>query len=199
VTDHFQDAARRRIVADANPTDDLWNATAAFFQRPTEPDAQMRDHITRAWKLIVVGHPVAYFKYRAVMFAQLVQLDSTPTGSPVYYWFTDVQEPYYTGVSIGHFAAPSRLQEVAHDAMDVLGATWMFHVGLYLIVAVLLLPLCWGDREALAMIGSGLSGHAGLFVVGPTVDLRYSFWLVIATILGTILLVARRIRSRDSS
>ena len=199
VPDHFQDHAKAHLDPRASPTDDLWNATAALFDRSVTADPKMRLAITRAWKTIVTAHPLAYLRYRLVVFGQLVQLDGTALGSPIYCWFTDVQQPFESGARIGHLASPSYFQGVAQQVMIWSGETWLFHVGLYLILAVLLLPMCWGDREALAMVASGLSGQLGLFVISPTVDVRYSFWLMLATVAGAILIALRRIRSRGSS
>jgi hypothetical protein len=194
--DHLQDHARVKLVADATPVDDLWNATNTFFHRPDAPDADQRAAIAKAWQTIVTGHPGAYLRYRLVVFDQLVQLDDTPLGSPIYCWFTDVQDPFGSGERIGHFAAPSHLQEASRDAMQWLGDTWLFHVGLYMILSVVLLPLCWRDRESFALLASGIAGQAGLFVIAPSVDVRYSFWLIVSVLLAIVLAAARRLRSR---
>lgn len=198
-SDHLQDHARAVLDPAASPTDDLWNATNTFFQRPAAPDEAQRNAIAAAWKKIVFDHPAAYLRYRLVVFGQLVQLDGTQLGTPIYCWFTDVQQPFESGERISHYAAPSHLQEIAREAMLWLGDTWLFHVGLYLIVSLLLLPLCWRDRESFALVASGLAGEAGLFVIAPTVDVRYSFWLIVATVLAAVLIAAKRIRSRGSS
>jgi hypothetical protein len=199
VSDHFQDHARAVLDPAADPVSDLWNATSAVFDRPADPDEAERTAIVQAWKAIVFGHPAAYLRYRLVVFGQLVQLDGTPLGSPIYCWFTDIQQPFLSGVRISHLASDSRGQELAHEAMFWLGDTWMFHVGFYMILSVVLLPLCWRDRESFALIASGLSGQAGLFVIAPSVDVRYSFWLIVATVLAAITIAARRLRSRGSS
>jgi hypothetical protein len=199
VSDHFQDHARAVLDPSVSPIDDLWNATNAFFDRSVDLDEAQRAAIVNAWHTIVFGHPAAYLRYRLVVFGQLVQLDGTPLGSPIYCWFTDVQQPYESGARVGHLASTSRAQELAHHVMFWIGDTWMFHVGFYTIVSILLLPLCWRDRESFALIASGLSGQAGLFVIAPSVDVRYSFWLIVATVLAAITIAARRIRSRGSS
>jgi len=198
IHDHYQEHARAHLDPNASPTDDLWNATGALFDRSAQPGVAQRSATSRAWRTIISAHPMAYLKYRLVVFAQLVQLDGTQLGSPIYCWFTDVQSPYESGVRVGHLVAPSHLQSTLQQAMIWTGSTWVFHVGFYLILAVLLLPLCWRDRESFAIVGSGLTGQLGLLVISPTVDVRYSFWLIFATSLGALLVALRRVKRRGS-
>ena len=81
--------------------------------------------------------------------------------------------------------------------MRWLGSTFLFRPYIYLLVTLLLLPLC-RDRLLLALAGSGIGCEAALFLVAPTVDYRYSFWLVVSTIVLVMLLIAQRAQTRAS-
>jgi hypothetical protein len=193
-TTELQARARKIYRPEVSRTEQLWDATDKFFERPD--NAAEREAVSRAWKTIVTSYPAAYLKYRSVVFFQLVQFDDTPLGSPVYFWFGDIQDLPRSAVYSDHDASPSRIQTLLHQAMAWLGDTWLFHVSLYCVIAILLLPLCRRDRIALALLSSGILGELFLFFIAPTVDVRYSFWLVLTTVLSLILVVAGRVRSR---
>ena len=182
--------AKKTYRPDVSPTEQLWDATDKFFERP-DTEAE-RAAVSAAWRTIVTGHLGAYLKYRMIVFGQLTQLDGTPLGSPVYFWFGDIQDLERSARYIDHDASPSGLQDLLHHAMYWLGDTWLFRVSLYLVLSVVLLPFCWRDRLAFALLASGLMGELFLLVIAPTVDVRYSFWLVVMAVLSSVLLIARR-------
>ena len=188
--DHDLQAHTRDVIDPTlSPTEQLWQTTNKFFLRPwTEED---RAAITRAWKNIVPAHPAAYARYRWVLFSQLTQLDDTPPGSPIYCWFTDVQDPYGSGFMIDYMAGPSRTQEHAQQAMFWIGDTYVFRVSLYVILTLLLIPFAVRDRLTLALLSSSILSEAALFMLAPTVDVRYSFWLITITTLTAIFVGAR--------
>jgi hypothetical protein len=191
-TTNLSALAKATYHPDLSPTEQLWEATDKFFSRPST--AEERAAVTRAWKTIVLGHPVAYAKYRTIVFLQLTQLDSTPLGSPVYFWFGDIQDLERSAVYVDHAAAPSRIQNVLHEVMAWLGDTWMFRVALYLILSVVLLAFAVRDRLVGALLLSGLMGELFLYVIAPTVDVRYSFWLLVMAVLSSLLIIARRMQ-----
>ena len=191
-TTNLQARARMTYHPESSPTEQLWDATDKFFERPDT--AAERAAVSRAWRTIVFGHPAAYVKYRAVVFSQLTQFDGTPTGSPIYFWFGDIQDLDRSARDIDHDAGPSGIQKLLHPVMYWLGDTWLFRVSLYVVLALLLLPWCRRDRLVFALLVSGLMGELFLFIIAPTVDVRYSFWLVLVAILSSVLVVARRAR-----
>jgi hypothetical protein len=182
--------AKRTFHPEISPTEQLWEATDKFFERP-DTEAE-RAAVTRAWKTIVTGHLGAYLKYRTIVFGQLTQLDGTELGSPIYFWFGDIQDLDRSARQADHDAGPSGLQSLLHPAMYWLGDTWMFHVSLYVVLALLLLLFSRKDRLVFALLTSGLLGELFLFLIAPTVDVRYSFWLMAVAVLSSILVVARR-------
>lgn len=193
----LQRHTRDIIDPKVSPTEQLWDTTNKFFLKPwTEEE---RAAVSRAWKKIVPTHPIAYAKYRWVLFSQLTQLDDTPLGSPIYFWFTDIQDIYGSGNKVDYAAGPSRFQDHAHVVMWWLGDTSMFHVSLYVILSLLLVPFGIRDRTTLGLLASGIVSEASLFVIAPTVDVRYSFWLVITTACALVLIVAARSNARRSA
>lgn len=170
--------------------DAIWTTGKKFFDEPVTKKQRLAG--ARAWKQIVLGNLRAYFKYRIEIFAHMLGLGHPPSGSPIYIWFTDVQDPFGSAQRVQHFASPSRLQRALQIAMVWFGTTWLFHAYVYLFLAIALLPFCVRDRLTFALLASGLTGEAALFFAAPTTDFRYSFWLVVVTVVAVMILVARR-------
>ena len=170
----------------------LWLATWHAFDRPTT--APQRAAVARAWRAIVLGHPRAYLTYRAHVTAERLHLggDVPPA---VYAWFTDVLDKVGSGLRLEHAAAPSRLQGVLQPAMQALGTGVLFRPALYLGLALVLLAMSVRRPEARALLLSALSSEAALVVLAPTIDYRYSIWLVVAT----LLVLAQRLGERISA
>ena len=168
----------------------LWITTFQVFALP-DTDEQ-RAALTRAWKAIVLGHPLAYLTYRWHVFRELVHLGDADIPSGAYVWFTDVLDPSGSAHAIGHNATPSKLQTHLHTAMRWLGTSWLFRGWLYLALTLVLLPFCRRDRVLAALALSGLANEALLYLVAPTIDFRYSFWLVVSTLLVIVGVIARR-------
>jgi hypothetical protein len=204
LADHLHERMRIQVAPDEDFVQALWDRTNALWKRPRPPklgeppnwipSAARREAITRAWRKIVLAHPRAYLTYRLQVMRQLLQLTDVPFGSAAYIWFNDIQDITDSANKTQHDATASRLQSYLHEAMWWLGETWLFHVYIYLFSALLLVPLAVRDRESLALLGSGLAGTAALYVLSPTTDFRYCFWLVVSTVLAVAMLIARRAR-----
>ena len=195
VPDHEIQSKVRVPIEDWNFAASLWDVTNAFFRVP-ENQAE-RVALSRAWKRIVLAHPSAYLHYRWKIFAQVLQFPEVPDAarsSAVYQWFTDIQDPFGSAQAIDHTATASWLQDQLRRLMWWFGSTWLFQSYIYFFLAILLLPMCRGDREAFALLTSGIVGEGALFIVAPITDWRYSFWLVVSCGLGAILIFARRLR-----
>ncbi|HEX5058993.1 MAG TPA: hypothetical protein VFV99_06515 [Kofleriaceae bacterium] len=203
LTDHQHAKLRVARAPDVDVVAQLWVVTDALFARPRPPklglrwpDVQtpaQRDAMARAWKEVVPTHLSAYLHYRWDVFRQLMQMTEVPVGSAAYLWFNDIQDIDDSAYKIGHDASYSGIQRPLHDAMWWLGSTVLFNVYVYVLLAIALLPWCLRDREVLGLVASGLVGSAGLFVVAPTTDFRYMFWLVLCALLGLIMTVTRQI------
>lgn len=172
--------------------DNLWWATDGFFIRPR--NAEERAAAARAWRAVIPAHLGAYLTYRTQVFRQLIQLTEGPFTSAAYIWFTDIQDLLASADLVSHTAYPSRGQQLLNAAMWRLGFTALFRIYIYLFLALILLAFCLRNREPRALLASGLVGEAALFVLAPTPDFRYSFWLVVTAVLSLILVIAPRMK-----
>lgn len=190
VPTHDLGHAVRRAYNPSWAFDAIWPQDKKFFDEPQNDEERLA--VAHAWKNVVLGHFGAYLRYRVDIFIRVLSLGHPPPGSPIYVWFSDVQDPFGSAQRIQHLASPSRLQHGLQVAMIWLGTTWLFHVYVYLILALALLAFCRRDRTTFALLASGLTGEAALFFAAPTTDYRYSFWLVVVTVMAVMLVVARR-------
>ena len=73
-------------------------------------------------------------------------------------------------------------------------ATPLFTPWIYVALALICLPLAFRQRDLLAWYTSGIIMESSLLVLAPSRDFRYSHWLIITTVVATIILTARRVR-----
>jgi ABC-type multidrug transport system fused ATPase/permease subunit len=178
---------QRPLVDWVNP---LWDTAYGFFAVPrTEAE---RAQMTKAWRRVVLSHLGAYLTYRWEVFKRVLELPPIELASPVYDWFTDIQDIYGSAQRIGHDAGPGKLQNLLREGIDVVGATVIFYVMAYAVLTLLLLPFSVRDREVFALLVSSVFSEAILFVIAPTTDWRYSFWMVLAVVLSIVMILARR-------
>ncbi len=186
-----------------NVVEELWRVTDRLFARPRPPklgerwpDVQtpaQRDAMMRAWQRVVLAHPLAYLQYRWDVFRQQMQLTDVPVPSAAYLWFNDIQDLDDSASKLTHDASYSGIQRPLHEAMWWLGSTVLFNVYVYVVLALGLLVWCARDRETFALLASGLVGAGALFILTPTTDFRYVFWLVVAALLGLVMAAVRQI------
>jgi hypothetical protein len=175
----------------------LWKTTYKLFGLPhTKAD---RDAVTRAWKQLVFSHVDAYLAYRWEIFSRLLGVRDNDGGSPVYNWFSDVQDPFYSASRADHDAAPAHFQDVLRRGIHIVGTTPIFEVFVYVALCVLLIPFAFADRRVLALIASAITSEGVLFVLAPTSDWRYSFWLILAVTVSVVMLVAIRMQRRSAA
>ncbi|MEO8707186.1 MAG: hypothetical protein ABI867_44575, partial [Kofleriaceae bacterium] len=194
--DHLHAFVRDADLHGRDYVDRMWVTTYKFFAIPrTQAE---RDAVVRAWKHVVFEHKSAYLAYRWEVFRRLLGLEGDDAGSPVYNWFTDIQEPYLSAAYIDHDATAGHIQDALRDGIHVVGVTPVFSVMLYVVLSLVLLPFAFRDRAALGLLASAVTSEAVLFLLAPTSDWRYSFWLLVATVIALVLIVARRAKSRDT-
>jgi hypothetical protein len=184
----------RAVVPGANYIENLWHTTYTMFAVP-KTQAE-RNAVARAWRTIVFGHLGPYLRYREEVYTRVLQLrDFDADASPIYNWFVDIQGPYYSSIRADHDAASSKLQDELRVDIHVVGRTPLFRIMFYVVLAVLLVPFAIRDREAIGLLASAFTNEAALFLLAPTTDWRYSFWLIVATVVALALIVARRSRA----
>ena len=69
----------------------------------------------------------------------------------------------------------------------------LFRPYVYLAIALILLPLALRRREraAVVLLASGIAYELALFVVTSDAEYRYSHWMIVATLLAVVVLIAR--------
>jgi hypothetical protein len=176
-----------------HPTKTMWNLPINFYD--PAPQAQ-RDAIARAFWHTIETHPWAYAKHRLRVTAAVIDLESKHNGgaiikrAPRDIGFMNAQG-LATGVSNAQMKTSRRLQWVSRH-------TPLFLPWVYAAISLLLLPMALRsrDRDALALLLSGLVMESSLLFLAHSVDYRYSHWMVVSTMLGGILLGVRRRRDR---
>lgn len=194
VHDHIHAAIRRQyspidfeplIARDGH----LWDVPIAGTV--PAPKSQ-RDAITRAFWDVVTSHPGAYLRHRWNVFLEVIAATSGPVQSPVL-----THRHQYKNL-MDHFGLATRswrFQDwLERRFIRIARATPLFRPWMYLVIALVLLPLAIRHRDILALLLSGLGLEASLFPLAPTPDYRYSHWLVICTLLAIIMLTARRMK-----
>ncbi|HEX5064023.1 MAG TPA: hypothetical protein VFV99_31805 [Kofleriaceae bacterium] len=196
----LSDAELQPILANTPllPTHDIQDAaqTELFYDMPRT--AAERAAIGRAWKELIPTYPAAYLEYRLQLLIDRIRLHGDDIASTTYVWFTDVNDPD-SAAKLGFSARPAGIQTVLRDGMRAAGSTELFRPYVYLLLALVLLPFCFRDRELLALGLSGLVGELALFFTATSLDYRYSIWLVVTAIMVAMMLAKRNRTRRDST
>jgi len=153
------------------------------------PEAQ-RDAITHAWWTLVSGHPGGYLKYRYDSLAEVLGMRASFRGTTV------LPRHWQRQTALDAFGIPRTdppLAKTAESIAQLVGRrTPLFRPWFYALLALALLWWARRHREVLAILLSGLVMESSLLFLAVTPDYRYSHWLVVATCLGLVLLVAKR-------
>ncbi|HRC55496.1 MAG TPA: hypothetical protein PKU97_06190, partial [Kofleriaceae bacterium] len=169
--------------------DGIYQARARMF-RPTLTESE-RAAVTSAWQATVLGHPVAFLRYRARAALEILELSAAPPPR-IYRSFTDHQDPARNAERLQHDASTSAVQRWLQKRMSFVFRLSVSRVWAACLLTLLLVPLCLRHRAALAILLSGLTGELALMLVSPAADSRYSVWLAVAAGLGLCLQVGRR-------
>ncbi|MBA3451952.1 MAG: hypothetical protein H0T42_02505 [Deltaproteobacteria bacterium] len=172
-----------------HPTKTMWSLPINGYVPPPEPQLNA---IERAWKETIATYPVAYLKHRLSVMAEVVGLGvSRASGAIARRDFRSPDEVHLRGLGTGW----SKLQrKMTKWYVSIVRHTPLFTVWMYIVIALVLLPLALRHRDVLALLLSGLALEASLVVLAPSPDYRYSHWLVICTIIAAIVLGVRRYR-----
>jgi hypothetical protein len=172
----------------ANSFLDITRTAAKVIEYPTTP-AQLAA-ITTAWKKLVREHPVAFVRHRLGVFRSQLELRTGGAGG---FW-TGFVNADWAEVQLEHQARHAWVQDAWIDGLVWFDAWFGLRVCAYFTLAILLVPLCRGHRLAGVLLISGIFYQLGLLLVAPATDYRYSHWTVIATLLGTVILLVTRSR-----
>jgi hypothetical protein len=160
------------------------------------PEAQ-RDAIGRAWWDTITRYPGAYVRHRIAVTAEVIGLGEVAAAGAV--TKRDFRWPGFAN-ELGLGTGWSKLQRKLSKWMRALQRnTPIFVPYIYAVAALLFLPLAIRQRDALALLLSGLGMEGTLVLLAHSNDYRYSHWMVICTVLGAIVLGARRYRAAAPS
>jgi hypothetical protein len=154
-----------------------------------------RDAISHAWLALIEAHPSAFLRYRLDNFGETLGIHRKFQGAMVV-----THAAQYPGMLdyMGVGKGSSGFQEIAEAFTKWCARhTRLFRPHFYALLSLLLLGLCRRQRDVLAIVLSGLSMELTMLGLGATPDYRYSHWLVVATCLAIVMLVARRYHDGD--
>jgi hypothetical protein len=162
----------------------LWDLpTAGAVPAP----AAQRDAIEAAWWRMVSEHPAAYLRHRMAYFLDVLGVTHRPKVMP-----SQVAPPGMLAqldVPVDTFALQDRWTRFNGWYWEHTPVYWQW---IYLVTALVLVVIGRRQRDVAALLASGLVVEASLFWLAPSADYRYSHWMIVVTIIGSIVLVARR-------
>jgi len=172
-----------------DPANTLWSLPINGYE--PAPQAQ-RDAIERVWWHTISSHPWQYVKHRLAVMGEVLDLRTTRALGAIAK--REYRYPAYAnelGLSTGWSGTQHKLTRMMQW---ISRHTPLFVPWVYLVVTLVLLPLAWRQRPALAILLSGVGMEATLLPLVHSRDYRYSHWMVITTMIGCILVVTRRYR-----
>ena len=159
------------------------------FDSPTTEDE--RDAVARAWRNLVIAHPFAYLKHRWVIFRDVIGLPPADPQGAVWDGFVEAPEQM---AFIKHQASHSSIQGAWVKLLYKFNTALWVRPWAYMLIALALLPLARRNRPALVLLLSGLFNELSLYIVAPSIDYRYSHWMITATVLAGIIVFTERWR-----
>jgi hypothetical protein len=174
-----------------HPRRALWNLPIYGL---TPAPKEQRDAIARAWWNVLTSHPLAYIEHRLTVMTEVLCLGRVRKPEVAVtrreYGFPTVAH------SLGISTEWAPYQLTATRWMQfVWRNTPIFVPWIYLVLALVMLPLTRKNRDVFALLASGLIFESSLLVLAPSPDYRYSHWMVICTVIAVIVLTARRFRA----
>ncbi|MDQ3364487.1 MAG: hypothetical protein M3680_03570 [Myxococcota bacterium] len=152
--------------------------------------ATVRDGIERARAHLVSTHRGAYLRHRLAVAGQLLGFgsDRSTLAAPGRD-FNDPELMRWMGLATGW----SQVQLTATSGVSTLAReTPLFLPWIYLVLALVSVPLTRRHRDAAALLASGLCLVASLVLTAPGRDYRFVHWLVLCTCVAIVILIARR-------
>ena len=164
-----------------------------FFRSPGSEEQW--DAVTRSWKELVFGDPVAYLEFHADQFARLLHMTDNDLPGAVWNRFleADVQLDW-----IDHDASFSWYQQKLGIGVfyPLDRHTPLFKPYIYVAIALILLVLMCRTALPLALFLSGFLYELSFFPVGVEPEFRYSHWMVTSIVIGTVVLFVQRRQRR---
>jgi len=157
---------------------ELTHGPGRIFDLPFD---QHLDEVAAGWRAVVAHHPWAYLAHRLAVFGHLIAVTG-PLDTPLWRAPPTKQVAESLHIRSEHSAVQSRVMRVLY----LLAHTWLFFPHTYLVLALVMLPLC-RSRLGAALLLSGLCYELGLLIAAPSPDARYSHWMIATTLAGIVL------------
>jgi hypothetical protein len=166
-----------------------------FADPPTQSEIAARKD---AWWRVVREHPGAYLGHRINVMAEVLGLTRERVWEPV----CQTVSPNEAHVAeLHHDFTLSSVQYGLGRVFVKLGTTWVYRVWVYALLALILFGYALVRRDGflLGVLGSGLLYELSLFVASPSVDFRYSHWLIACTCIAIAIVFRERYASGTAS
>lgn len=185
---YTEDEISKVYQADARCSDGL--TYGGFMQIRKEPHLKAR--ILSDWMKNIIKHPFAYLAHRTRYFMGLLGYGLGPCRSYHLFW----DEKFGT-------ADPTKneLRNYVDTLLAKLDSTPILRPWLYLLMSFVglwfLIPVPPGlvKTTAAVLFTSGILYFLPYFFISVCCDFRYAWWLVISSVLGVLILVAKSLRS----
>jgi hypothetical protein len=151
--------------------------------------------VAKAWRTMIVRHPVAYLRHRLAVFLAELRITSREA---FYIWASFIDGPERSA-RLERESAHSWLQWAWVRMLVRLAFTPVYWASIYFALGLIVLWLLRRDRVALTVVLSGTLCELGLFIAAPAIDYRYSHWMITCSIVGAVYYVAARKKARSLS
>jgi len=169
------------------------NGPGRLFNWPENDDH--RRAMRRAWWTLVVAHPYAYVHHRLNMFRGMLGLTSE-------YSDLEIAAPVWR-VHMNEYQELDQdehpIQEAVGGVVDRVGKTFVFRPFIYFFAAIGLLWFLRRSREPLALLASGLLYQLTFIPFAPSIEYRYSHWMITCTVIASVIFVKQRLALRPSA
>ncbi|HEX5059347.1 MAG TPA: hypothetical protein VFV99_08310 [Kofleriaceae bacterium] len=152
--------------------------------------AAERDAVVSAWWRLIRDQPRAYLLARLRVMRELIGLRMYETGRWEVMNAAGEDVVLLAGYGI-HIARPDWQVRLSWWLAELSGTSLLFRAWPYLLVALALAIAARRNLTVLTLVASGLVYEAALFVIAPSVDFRYSTWLVLCTLIAFALHLAQ--------
>ncbi|HEX5060073.1 MAG TPA: hypothetical protein VFV99_11970 [Kofleriaceae bacterium] len=186
----YHDNIWQRMHAIYSPVDHyhLMRDAGRMFDIPANDE--QRAALLRAWKRVVLAHPVEYLAYRWENFQRVIQRHRPNTWTSVYVWFNVIAAPE-TIPELQHDAGPSRIQARLIEASIWISLTVIYWILPYFVLSFVLLPFCTKRVLEVSLLLSAIGYQLQWFFLAAAPDVRYSQWMELCVTVVAVLLAPR--------
>lgn len=144
------------------------------------------------------AHPLAYLKHRGHVFVRVLGFVRGKRWRPFHTEFVQNPNERYT---LAHDARHSSIQRALIWPVRKLSHSILFRVYVYAFIALVILGIALVRRHAIAALlaASGIAYELALGIVTAEPDYRHSHWMMVTSVLATLLVIVRELEARNES